>query len=371
MSEQDEVFADLNEAVSSGDFGTHDGHGLGNALDGYWFACDPCGVSKAGLTGRAFDEMAEEHRKGKPIDKPASHEVVRFADVAMYERKPMDREHGGLRPRVTMSSMTANPLRVMAAAAELYRGNVVHNPSDIDTDTAKFWLTEMTKTKLGAPLEFIDFTFLLENVTRAFTHQLVRQRVGAVYIQESMRFSVATNGAHEVRQAPGIETLEDDDPRRVVWDEATEQITTAYMQLIQAGVPAEDARGILPTNITTRIWYKTNLRGLIEHSGMRLCTQAQYEWKEVWRGIIAAILTNGHPTLDELWQRREIIKMFRPVCYATGKCEFMAQSDRWCAIRSRVERHHQNGTPSEFWDDINPHESLAEGAARLSPDQAR
>jgi flavin-dependent thymidylate synthase len=295
-------------------------------------------------------------------------EVARYADVAMYERKPMDQDREELRPCVTMSHMTRNPLRVMAAAAELYRGNVIQNPNDIDQDTARFWLKEMTKTKLGAPLEFIDFTFLFENVTRAFTHQLVRQRVGAVYIQESMRFSVAANGAHEVRQAPNIEALADDDPRRAVWDGAVTNITEAYMRLINAGVPAEDARGLLPTNITTRIWYKTNLRGLIEHSGMRLCSQAQYEWKEVWQGIIQAILLNGHPALDELWQRREIIKMFRPVCYATGKCEFLAESDRFCSIRERVMAHHQLGHDSSQWHNIDPLEPLREGAARLSPD---
>lgn len=293
-------------------------------------------------------------------------EVARYADVAMYERQPMDADGDELRPRVTLASMTDNPLRVMAAAAELYRGNVIYDPDEIDQKTALFWLTEMTKTKLGAPLEFIDFTFLFENVTRAFTHQLVRQRVGAVYIQESMRFSIAANGAHEVRQAPNIEALADDDPRRAVWDGAVTNITEAYMRLINAGVPAEDARGLLPTNITTRIWYKTNLRGLIEHAGMRLCSQAQYEWKEVWQGIIQAILLYGD--YPERWQQRNIIKMFRPVCYATGKCEFLAESDRFCSIRERVMAHHRLGHTSDQWDNIDPLEPLREGAARLSPD---
>jgi thymidylate synthase ThyX len=42
---------------------------------------------------------------------------------------------------------------------------------------------------LKAPLEAIDFHFMVEGVTRAHTHQEVRQRT-AVFAQESMRFAV-------------------------------------------------------------------------------------------------------------------------------------------------------------------------------------
>ena len=295
-------------------------------------------------------------------------EVARFADVAMYDRKPLDMdEDGELRPRVTLIGMTGNPLRVMAAACELYRGNVIHNPNDIDVDKAMFWLSEMTKTKLATPLEWIDLSFLLENVTRAFTHQLVRQRVGAGYVQESMRFSVVGD-EFEVRMPPTLARLADDDPRRVSWERGIRRLRDDYRALIAAGVPAEDARGILPTNILTRVHYKTTLRGLAEHAGMRLCSQAQYEWKEVWQQIISAIL--GYGPVSESWQQRAIVSLFKPVCYATGKCEFNAQSDRFCSIRDRVTAHAAAGHTSAQWVDINPLEPLTEGAARLSPDMA-
>jgi flavin-dependent thymidylate synthase len=294
--------------------------------------------------------------------------VARFADVAMYDRKPMDPdEDGEVRPRVTLISMTVNPLRVMAAACELYRGNVIHNSNDISVELALFWLSEMTKTKLANPLELIDLHFLIENVTRAFTHQMVRQRIGATYVQESMRFSVVGD-EFETRMPPTLAKLNEDDPRRASWERGIRKLRDNYRALIAAGVPAEDARGILPTNITTRIHYKTTLLGLAQHAGMRLCTQAQYEWKEVWREMISAIL--GYGPASEAWQQRAIVSLFRPVCYATGKCEFMAQSDRFCAIRDRVEAHHKAGHTSAEWDDISPLEPLTEGAARLSPDMA-
>lgn len=301
-------------------------------------------------------------------DLATGQEIARFADVAMYDRKPLDQdEDGEVRPRVTLISMTPNPLRVMAAACELYRGNVIHDPNDIDMATAEFWLAEMTRTKLATPLEMIDLHFLVENVTRAFTHQMVRQRIGASYVQESMRFSVVGD-QFETRMPPTLERLDDDDPRRVSWERGVARLRDDYRALIATGVPAEDARGILPTNILTRIHYKTTLRGLAEHAGMRLCTQAQYEWKEVWREIISAIL--GYGPVSESWQQLLITGLFKPVCYATGKCEFDAESDRFCAIRDRVKVHAAAGHTSSQWYDISPLEPLTEGAARLSPQMA-
>jgi flavin-dependent thymidylate synthase len=288
-----------------------------------------------------------------------SGEIQRWADVAMFEAMP-----GIAIPEVTLVAMTPRPLQVMAAASELYRGRVFDFPEDVTREQCEYWFTEMTRTRLQAPLEFIDLHFLIEGVTRAFTHQLVRQRTG-VYIQESMRFAVKTNAMMEVAYPPSIAGLPDDHPLRVMWDKSVMFITTRYNDLVNAGVPAEDARGLLPTNITTRIHYKTNLRNLAEQAGLRLCSQAQYEWKQVWDGIIRAILDYG-PQEDH-WQQIIIAKMFRPICYTTGRCEFRGDNDRHCVIRERVEGHYARGEAPDQWDDINPLEPLLEGAARVGP----
>jgi flavin-dependent thymidylate synthase len=297
----------------------------------------------------------------------SGNEIVRWADAAMYSAEPDELAAAGkpVQPQVTLLSMTVNPLRVMAAGSSLYAGRVIRNEREITRAEAERWFSDMTKTKLQAPLEFIDLHFLFEGVTRAFTHQLVRQRT-AVYIQESMRFAVKENAAFEVALPPSLQGLKEDDPRLVFWNQAVRDVTRAYISLINSGIPAEDARGLLPTNITTRVHYKTNLRNLAEHAGMRLCSQAQQEWKQVWQGIVNAILTYPCEYGQE-WQQRAIVRLFKPVCYSTGKCEFMASTDRHCTIRDRVEAHHRLGQPSSEWTDINPLEPLSEGAARKSP----
>lgn len=299
-----------------------------------------------------------------------SQEVEKWADVAMYYAAPdPEVEAGGfVKPTVTLISMTPEPLRTIAAACELYKGRAVRKVSEIDPGTAEEWLRELTRTKLAAGLEFVDFHFLLEGVTRAFTHQLVRQRVGASFVQESQRFAVKENAHLEVARPPSLDGLPYDAAWARQWELAVEYAAESYQRLIAAGMPAEDARGLLPTNITTKVHYKTTLRGLIDHAGMRLCSQAQYEWKQVWRGIVEAILNYGAP--GDYWQMKLITSLFKPVCYLTGKCEFMATTDRFCAIRSRVTAHAEKGEPPSAWDDIDPHEPIREGAARLSPEVA-
>jgi flavin-dependent thymidylate synthase len=293
-------------------------------------------------------------------------EVVRWADRAMYPAKHDPSADDGelVHPRVTLVYMTPDPLRVMASAAQLYAGHIIRNPDYISRSVAERWFEDMTRTRLQAPLEFIDLHFFFEGVTRAFTHQLVRQRT-AVYVQESQRFAVKDNAELEVALPPSLQAMKEDDPRRVIWEHAVQAISEAYMKLVNAGVPAEDARGLLPTNITTRVHYKTNLRNLAEHAGNRLCSQAQAEWKEVWSGILTAILGYGPST--ERWQQMLIRTLFKPICYTTGKCEFMAETDRYCRIRERIMVHYQKGEGPELWSDIDPREALLPDAARIAP----
>lgn len=295
--------------------------------------------------------------------------IQRWADTAMYPAAHNEQADRGelVEPKVTLVSMTPQPLRTMAAACELYVGHIFTDPMDISKPLALHWLEEMTRTELESGLEFIDLHFFIEGVPRDFTHQAVRQRT-AVYVQESQRFAVKENAQFEVTMPPSISKLAEDDPMRVLWIQADEYDAQVYNGLISGGIPAEDARKRLPQGITTRLHYKTNLRNLIPLAGKRLCSQAQYDWKKVWYGMIQAILNYG--PVHERWQQREISKLFKPICYQTGKCGFHAESDRFCVIRERVDAHAANGEQPRVWLDIDPMEPLREGAARMSPAMA-
>lgn len=328
-----------------------------------------------------------------------SKEIARFADVAMFQAEPIDVQAG---PQVHLLSMNHDPLGSVAAACKMYKGEVVRDLKTVTDDERGEYLEQITKTKLKAPFEFVKFHFLIEGVTRSFTHQLVRQRT-AVYAQESLRFAVKDDMPVALPPSLQVEMPEETlnpewydltpiQKARLRWEESIKEIGATYDYLINCGIPAEDARGLLPHNVMTRVHYSTDLRALLDHAGNRLCTQAQFEWRLVFAQIARSIRDYGdnlQAEIEEEWSRRSYLDregkpkvawqfsrladLFAPVCFQTGKCEFKANFDRHCSIRRRVDTFHENGVnPSEWGDQekfgissISPVEWL------LDPDAAR
>jgi len=278
-------------------------------------------------------------------NKKPSQEITHYVDASMYEAEPPLEDRV---PRVTLLSATPDPLGALSAACAMYEGRVIRNLNELTDDDRKHYWEQVQKTHLKAPLEFIDLHFMVENVSRAFTHQMVRQRT-AVYAQESLRFAVK----EQIDARPGPLIAEHPDALEI-WSDTMQSLWGTYHELIQLGMPAEEARGILPHDTMTRLNFKTNLRNLADHLGNRLCTQAQFEWRMVATAMRSAIMEYkgpylGHPndassTLPGRdphtnWQFRHIAEsnLFQPVCFTMGHCPFNASFDRGCTIRQRVD----------------------------------
>jgi flavin-dependent thymidylate synthase len=275
-------------------------------------------------------------------DEP-SKEVSTWVDRAMYAAEPTESQAF---PKVTLLSATPDPLGALGAMCAMYEGRVIRDLSELDdVDRKRYW-EQVQKTHLKAPLEAIDLHFMVENVTRAFTHQMVRQRT-AVYAQESLRFAVK----EDIAARPGP-LIADDKGARTLWNNHIERTWLAYKQLIAHGMPAEEARGLLPHDTLTRLNYKTNLRNLAEHLGNRLCTQAQFEWRLVAAQIKQAIRDYQGPLLSlHEWQFELIANsdIFRPVCFAMGRCPFQADFDRGCTIRERMDNEQAHLVRTDEW----------------------
>lgn len=279
---------------------------------------------------------------------------VKWADRAMFKAEPIKAEEG---PKVYLLWMTPDPLGAIAAACKMYKGEVVRSLQNISKEERLEYLAQVNRTKLKAPFEFVQFHFMIEGVTRSFTHQMVRQRTAA-YAQESLRFAVVgeEDGALPVALPPSLSGLPEDNPERRDYEDAVAMIGNVYRRMVDNGVPAEDARGLLPHNIMTRLNYTTNLRALLDHAGNRLCTQAQFEWRLVFSKIVEAIRqrhVNDPINADGnnyVLMANELTSLFKPVCYQTGKCEFKANFDRACKIRDRVDANAAIGRPSSEWD---------------------
>ncbi len=130
-----------------------------------------------------------------------------------------------------------------------------------------------------SPLEHVKFTFAVEGVSRALTHQLVRHRV-ASYSQQSQRYVKASNFNYIIPPS-----VEDDTVLKDKFIKVMEGIQKDYDSLVdaftkkgKAGESAnQDARFILPQAAETKIVVTMNCRELMHFFQERCCTRAQWE----------------------------------------------------------------------------------------------
>lgn len=165
---------------------------------------------------------------------------------------------------------------------------------NLTTDLAE-QIGEMTHEELQAELdymvntiksswEFVDFTFLIEGVSRGFTHQFVRNRLGS-YAQQTMRILDVSNFDYitgpSIASNPALQRQ---------YDILMEQINAGYQNLIKCGAKIEDARGVLPTNIATNIICKFNLRALSQMMMSRASNRTQDEYRLVLDAMYSAVV---------------------------------------------------------------------------------
>ena len=137
--------------------------------------------------------------------------------------------------------------------------------------------------------EFVDYTFLITGVSRAFTHQFVRNRTGS-YAQQSMR--VTDQSKYEYVSTAKTQLGE---YYETYMKSCTEY---AYSNMIQAGETIEDTRGILPTNIATNIVAKFNLRTMSDLAKSRTGGRTQGEHQKVMNLMVDKVL-EVHPWADK------------------------------------------------------------------------
>lgn len=141
--------------------------------------------------------------------------------------------------------------------------------------------------------EFVNYTFLITGVSRAFTHQFVRTRT-ASYAQQTMRvLDVSEGPGWEYLTGPSIpqfvpEEVPVDDAmahNAAIYHGCMDTISKTYKSLIENGAKVEDARGVLPTNILTNIMVSMNMRTFVEMVRKRSSPRTQGEYRAVLDGM--------------------------------------------------------------------------------------
>ena len=188
--------------------------------------------------------------------------------------------------KVTLLNFTPNAKQILvytkntrlSVSADML--DKVHSMSDEEIQRELDYMVNTIKSSW----EFVDATFCIEGVSRGFTHQFVRNRLGS-YAQQTMR--ILDMGDFDYITGPSIAN----DPRlKSLYDTMMANINEYYKRLISAGAKIEDARGILPTNISTNIIAKFNLRALSQMMMSRASNRTQDEYRQVLDAMYAAVV---------------------------------------------------------------------------------
>jgi thymidylate synthase (FAD) len=180
------------------------------------------------------------------------------------------------------------------------------SPSEIlekmDAETAKRIIKRVTGYGHVSVIEHAFFTFSIEGVSRAMTHQLVRHRI-ASFTQQSQRY-VTYDTLEKYVTPPSITNNEE---AQKIFDETLEKISETYQNLLKLGIKKEDARFILPNAAKTNIIVTMNARELRHFFNLRCCTRSQWEIREAAIEMLKqakktapALFENAGPTCIEL-----------------------------------------------------------------------
>ena len=196
--------------------------------------------------------------------------------------------------KVTLTNYTQNPMAAMEEAAcncydsEPAGGRIVNSCYDSGHHSV---------------LEFADFTFHIEGVSRALLAQITRHR-HASFAVRSQRYCNEDGFGYVT--PPAIKANES---TRIKYESAMSYLQEVYQSLQEQGIANEDARFVLPNACETTFEMKMNGRELIHFMNERSCTCAQWEIRQLAYAIRQTIINTG----DE-----ECIKY---AAYLRPKCE--------------------------------------------------
>jgi len=216
-----------------------------------------------------------------------------------------------------------NGERLVAAAAQqsLSRSPIDKHldPEKWPEDKVKKWIDILIVRGYHSPLEHSVYTFYIEGCSRVCSHQLVRHRI-ASYTQYSQRWKKTM----ENYVLPP--TVTRNEKLREMFIKTVEEAFKVYNELIEEGVPPEDARYILPQAVTTKIIVTMNARELLHVFSLRTCVRAQWEIRYVaWKMLYEVLKV--HPL---------IFTHAGPTCLQTGKCPEGVPSENFkkCVMNS-------------------------------------
>lgn len=218
--------------------------------------------------------------------------------------------------KVTLIAHTPEPEKAVACAAKLCYANsgIDELYNGLTTEKAANFVQMLASYGHESPIEHVSFTFGVDGISRACSHQLVRHRL-ASYSQQSQRYVDMDNFSYIT--PPEIKA---DSACLDLYNQAMEQCLKSYQTLtkslsdsyvsdfLKSGMgekkalseaqkkAQEDARFVLPNACETKIIVTMNARTLVHFFNVRCCNRAQWEIKAVADEMLRLVVSVA-PTL--------------------------------------------------------------------------
>ena len=201
--------------------------------------------------------------------------------------------------KISLLSSTPDPVGLIADAARITHGKTQSHQSD------RYYLDLLYQIGHFSVFEHVSFTFVIEDISRACSHQLVRFRVGVSFTQRSQRYTNEENFTYTIPP-----TIQKNEAANSLFLQKIADLQQTYIDLTGMGIPKEDARFLLPNATNTSLFMTMNYRELIHAMELRLCMKSQWEIRHLfWR--IRSIIQHTYP---------ELALYLYPKCFHEGFC---------------------------------------------------
>ena len=206
--------------------------------------------------------------------------IDRFFKSDAIINSPVETTLGNEKMKVTVRCISPDWKLFLAKTANITRSKVGYDEIEMTENQAEQLIKSLIEKRHFSPFEFIHFHLMIEDVSRAFTHQWVRYRIGITHLQQSLRYvDVSESG---IIVPPTIKGTESEQ----MFLDSVKKSQETYKSLLKADVPQEDARFVLPIGTKTMITSVVNARELWHIFEQRLCFTAQWEIRKVTREIL-------------------------------------------------------------------------------------
>ncbi|HBO84618.1 MAG: FAD-dependent thymidylate synthase [Deltaproteobacteria bacterium GWC2_42_11] len=179
---------------------------------------------------------------------------------------------------VTLLNFTPDPEKTVVLAAKLcYSDSSIGELEEkVRGISYEKFLGKILNMGHHSVLEHVSFTFGIEGISRATSHQLVRHRI-ASYSQQSQRYVAFDEGFEYVTP----NSIASNTAIKKDFEKTINTINRVYKRLIDLGIPPEDARYILPNAAATKIIVTMNARELLHFFHLRCCERSQWEIRDM------------------------------------------------------------------------------------------